>query len=602
MRALAVAEPGERLPSGFVRFFPDERDGSSSLSPTDIANLTDGVSEVYAAAVDGTAAALTRRLGVAPAAALSVVRDPLVLITHVFLDRLLRLKRLVDRDGAGAWGAPRGPLETPVLWTSLVHGATASREFNQAVLGRVAGVWSLASTAAPPVPPAAAPANAANLNFAAPGLGRRIAWKSLRLSSLIAGRIPTLGLAYAESCFLDAGLIGPLRLADLHGPQDREAPPADANLRRDVVLEGSARARPALEALLASWGFGPIERDSAVRAHAELCSDLFPRARLEGLLPRLRRAERALLRFAPRPLLLSEIGDDRTACMLAAARNLGMPVVGIQHGAHYGFVDAPCHIELEHAQLDRFVTWGWTRMPDHPLARRVETIPLPSPWLSERARRWRRELAAPSGGRRKWDVLLMTERLARYPATLTTVRLNRLDALDALDSELKGVVGMLTARGLTVLHKPFNAASADAQGAAIAALRETCGGKYATHDRLDKGLSAELLSSVGIVIWDEPGGGIFECLVSGIPALLLWTPSRYPQAPRAAAPFRALEEAGILHRTAESLGEAAAAAGRDPVSWLRDGRRAALISESCRELAWADDGWAKPWGRFIDSL
>lgn len=602
MRALAVAKPGELLPNRFVRFFPDEADGTSALVPADIASLTDGVSAVYAAAIEGVAASLTRRLGVAPAAALAIVRDPLVLITHVFLDRLLRLKRLVDREGPGAWSAPRGRLETPVLWTSLVDGATASREFNQALLGRVADVWGLANATSPPAPPPAAAAKVANLNFEAPGLGRRIAWKSARLSSLVAGRIPTLGLAYAESCFLDAGLIGPLKLADLHGPQDGEAPPADANLRRDVILDGCALARPALEALLVSWDFDPGERTSAVRTHAELCSELYPRARLEDLLPRLRRAERTLARFAPRPLLLSEIGDDRTACMVAAARTLGMPVIGIQHGAHYGFVDAPCHIELEHAQLDRFVTWGWTRMPDHPLSRRVETIPLPSPWLSERSRRWRRELAPPSGERREWDILLMTERVARYPATLTTVRLNRLDALDALDSELKGLVATLASRGLRVLHKPFNAASAEAQGAAIAELRAANGGGYATHDRLDKGLSAELLSAVGVVVWDEPGGGIFECLVSGIPALLLWTPSRYVQSPRAAAPFRALEEAGIVHRTAESLGEAAAIASRDPAAWLRDGRRAALVAEACRELAWADDEWAKTWGRFIDSL
>lgn len=602
MRTLAAAVPGERLPGEFARFFPDETDGSSALAPADVARLTDGVSAVYAAATEGTAAALTNRLGVSPAAALVLARDPLVLITHVYLDRLLRMKRLVDREGPDAWSVPRGPLETPVLWTALVHAATSSREFNQALLGRVAEVWNLKAAGNPPAPAVSASAGVANLNFASPGLGRRIAWKSARLSSWIAGRIPTLGLAYAESCFLDAGLIGPLKLADLHGPQDGEAPPADAILRRDVVLTGCARAKPAMESLLASWGFDSTEREAAVRVHAELCAELFPRARLEDILPRLKKAERALARFAPRPLLLSQIGDDRTACMLAAARTLGMPVIGIQHGAHYGFVDAPCHIELEHAHVDRFVTWGWKRMPDHSLSRGVEAIPLPSPWLSERARRWRRELAEPSAGRREWDVLLMTERLARYPATLTTVRLNRLDALDTLDSELKGLVGTLTTRGLRVLHKPFNTASAEAQGAAIAAMRAAHGTSYATHDRPDKGLYAKLLASVGIVVWDEPGGGIFECLVSGIPSLLLWTPSRYAQSSRAAAPFRALEEAGVVHRSIESLGEAAAAVSADPAGWLRDTRRAALIAEACRELAWADDGWAKPWRRFVESL
>lgn len=601
MRPLAVAAPGESLPDDFVRFFPDEGDRSSALGTADVTRLAGDVSGVYSAASDGVAAALTRRLGIAPTAARAVVRDPVVLITHIFLDRLLRMKRLVDRDGAAAWSAPRVPLETPVLLTSVGRAATASREFNQALLGRVADVWRLGHAAVPPSRPEA-PGSAANLNFAAPGLLRRIAWKSARLSSRAAGRIPTLGLAYAESCFLDAGLIGPLNLADLHGRAEEGAPPKDDALRRDVILDGCAGARGALEALLSSWGFSGEESRAAAAAHAQLCADLFPRARLEDLGPRLRRAERLLGRFAGRPLLLSEMGDDRTACMVAAARTLGMPIVGIQHGAHYGFVDAPCHIELEHAHVDRFVTWGWTRMPEHPLCARVETIPLPSPWLSERARRWRRELAAPSSVKRPWDVLLMTERIARYPATMNTVRVNRLDALDALDAELEGVVGALAARGLSVLHKPFNGASAEAQGAAISALIASRPGRYAVHDRLDKGLSAELLSSVGLVVWDEPGGGIFECLVSGIPALLLWTPSRYARSPRADAPFQALAEAGVVHSSPESLGEAAAEAAADPAAWLRNPRRAALIAAACRELAWADEGWKKPWRRFVGSL
>lgn len=601
MRALAVASPGERLAGDFVRYFPDEEDASSALGPADVAHLTGDLSAVYAAAADGVAAALTRRCGVAPSAAHALVRDPVVLITHIFLDRLLRLKRLVDRDGAAAWSAPRVPLETPVLLTSIGRAATESREFNQALLGRVAGVWRLGNAAVPPPRPEA-PGSAANLNFAAPGLLRRIAWKSARLSSRAAGRIPTLGLAYAESCFLDAGLIGPLNMADLHGRAEEEAPPRDEALRRDVVLDGCAGARSALEAVLSSWGFSGDESREAIAAHAELCADLFPRARLEDLGPRLRRAEGLLGRFAGRPLLLSEMGDDRTACMIAAAKTLGMPVVGIQHGAHYGFVDAPCHIELEHAHIDRFVTWGWTRMPEHPLCARVETIPLPSPWLSERARRWRREVAAPSTAKRAWDVLLMTERIARYPATMNTVRVNRLDALDTLDSELKGVVDALAARGLSVLHKPFNGASAEAQGVAIGALRASRRGRYATHDRLDKGLSAELLSSVGLVVWDEPGGGIFECLVSGIPALLLWTTSRYARSARADGPFQALAEAGVFHSSSESVGEAAAEAAADPAAWVRNPRRAALIAAACRELAWADQGWTKHWRRFLGSL
>ena len=602
MSTLAAALPGENLPEGHARFFPDEAHPATALGSQDIACLTDGLSAVYAAAAAGVAEKMSERLDLPPAAARVLARDPMVLLTHLILDRMFRLKRLVDREGRAVLRAPRGELKAPALLTELGQAAVSSRAFNEALLGRVAAVWHLETAASATAPAMRASKPIANLNFAAPDLVRRVVWKSRRVSSRLAGRIPALGLAYAESCFLDAGLIGPGHLADLHGAADAQAPAADKKLRREVVAAGCLRTQDALGALLASQGFDASEREDAVRAHAELCAELFPRARLEGLEPRMKTARKSLSRFSRRSLVLSEVGDERTACMLAAARSLGMPVVGIQHGAHYGFVDAPCHIELEYAHLDRFVTWGWSRLPAHPLCERLETIPLPSPWMSERAKRWRRELPAPGTKSARWDALLMTERIPSFPATLTTVRLNRLDILPVLDADLSGLVSALTAAGLKVLHKPFNATSAEAQSEAIATLAAAHGKSYAAYDRLDKGMSPELLSSVGMVVWDEPGGGLFECLVSGVPTLLLWNQSRYPASPRADAPFRALEEAGICHRTPESLAAAAAELRRDPAAWLAQPRRARLIAQVCRELSWADDDLARPWRRFLDAL
>lgn len=597
MDVLTAAAPRDGLDAPARRFFPGVDDPAPRLRHEDVRWLLTAPSPFYARLCEALAARWSRASGLDRRAALLLAREPVVLLTHLFLDRLLRLARLRARGPAAVARARDYP--DPEGVGAFVRAASSSAPFNARLLAELAPVFGLALSDAPaPRPPAAAPAAAAqNLNFDRPGLLRRAAWKAARVSSRALGRVPALGLAYAQAAFLDAGLIGPGGLADLHGAADFSAPRSQA-LRRDVLDASLADVAADFGRLLAEGGLEPADRDRAATLFHSWFVRLYPAERFEAAAQALPACAARLARFRGKPLLFSETGTSHTAFMLAAARSLGMPLVGVQHGAHYGFSLTPCHVELEWAYCDRFVTWGWTGMPDHPLCRGVETVPLPSPWLSERARRWRSlPRAAPIR-----DLLLVTDRIQDFPPPVSTIRMSRPDYLPELAGLLESAVDALCGAGLSVLHKPFNAASAALQAPSLAALAARHGARYAVHDRLDKGLSEDVLASCKAVVWDEPGSGFFETLAGGIPTLLFW-PRRFSSETAAAAPlFAALEAARVAHRTPETLARAAAELARDPGSWAAEPGRARACAAALHALARTDPDWAAPWRRFIRSL
>lgn len=594
---LWVGPPHQQAPQGRPRFFPSESDLGSRLALEDVRALQSWPSALYRDLIDSLARRSAVETFSKEEACRVLAREPVVLLTYVFLDRFLRFGRLL-RSGRAVAGLGVGPLQEPPARLDRFRAqAGASPQFNQFVLSLLAPIWDI-KTAVVDDPPPEQPLGrgALNYNFSRPDLARRIRWKIRRELSRRLGRWPALGLAYAEPYFLDAGLIGPFKLADLHGRLPEVTRPPDAELRRRLFDAVIADCRESLRALLSRWGFSETELEKTPAVFADYLSRLYPSSRLEDIPVHLPACLRRLAPLSSQPLLLSETGDVHTAYMLAAAKTLGMKVVGIQHGAHYGFFEAACYLEGEYPYFDRFITWGWNRLPDRPLCGSIKTIPLPSPWLSRRQEEWRRAFRVkPAAQAADFDVLLMTDRLQDFPPPLNTLRLSRLDYLPELGAWLKETVLALTGAGLRVLHKPFNDASARIQKETMERLHRQAGELYSVYDQLDKGMTHELLGRCRLVLWDEPGTGFFECLVSGIPAML-YRPAVLPrEASYAAADFAELEEAGLIHAGAASLTREIAAFRADPEGWMAQPRRRAAVEKACRRYAWTEEDWARRW-------
>lgn len=585
-----------------VLAFPTEDGRGLALEPRDTQALLERPSTYYAALSRSIAERMAGELEVGHAAASVLARDPTVLLTYLFLDRAVRVLRLVQREGVDTLAVPdvRDDPADRLEWLRV--RSSTSAVFNQMVLSRAAEAWGLPRvdfSGEFPAEPASPKKAALNNNFTAPSVARRVQWKLCRLLSRRWGRIPTSGLSYSTENFLNGFMFWPGRLADLGGvfPPLR---PVDAALRRRVLAAAIEACAPEWRALLESFGASAEVSERSVPIWRDFVVLHYPTTLLEDAPANLATASAELRPFRRSALLFSETGDTRSQTMLAAAREAGLRVVGFQHGAHYGFAPHAVFVEQEFAHCDAFVGWGWTELPNHPLTRNVKTISMPAPWLSDRGRRWRSLLTRPST--KRWDVLLMTDKFFKFPPTLYTNRAGRMDFLADYCRNLEQVVRALTGEGLTVLHHPFDRMSAAVQAGTLARLERELDGRYVLDGCFDKGLTAELIGKAKLTVWDEPGTGWFECLIAGVPSLLMWPRLPVAEEPYARPLFDSVERVGVSHHKAESLAAEAARCAADPRAWLSRPDRAAAVGALCRRYAWTQDDWPKPWARFVKEL
>jgi len=229
--------------------------------------------------------------------------------------------------------------------------------------------------------------------------------------------------------------------------------------------------------------------------------------------------------------------------------------------------------------------------------------PLPAPWLSERTGYWQRSLSTEDREptRKPYQILLMSNKLSRFPPAPSGAH-STINHVHEFASTLRAFIEQAGRREIKILHKPYNPATKHL-------LRETFR-PYAVPDHplhrfaseLEKGLTPSLVKSCGVVVWDQPGTGFLECLAAGIPNLVLWTRLFSSESPFAIDAFRNLEQAGLVHRNADSLLDEVQAFHADPLSWMNNSGRRAAAREFCRRFGWVEADWPGYWRRFLREL
>lgn len=588
---------------GAASLFPDEDGGGLALSQERIKALSRAYSALYLRLLGELVPGGARALGV-PERALAVAwREGLVGPIHVFLDRLLRLEEFGRGSDAPAVEAapPARDCDDAAELKALAQGSLA---FNAGLLAEHAALlgWPTAGAAATQDAEPWAESGRNN-NFIGVTFAAKLKRKLLEALPRTRGRrLPCLSLAYATSALRSEGFLR-RRLEHVSGRLEASAAPRDAALRARLLTEPVA-ACAAIDEFLASAGWrGPAQH--VRNALGSWLSRQCPSPYLEGLAGNLERGRAVLSPFAPRPLLLAEVSSLEATVLMAAAHSLKMPVVGLQHGGHYGYMeDHTVVLELEYPYYDRFVSWGWDRMPEWEVCRRVAVTALPCPWLAERREYWRRSLPAarrdPNG--KPHSILLLTNKVYRFPPAPSGAAIARADRAPDMRALLKSLVREAAGRGLSILHKPYNPGTVSQLKGTLGDLASAGGALYRELPAVDKGLTPALLSDCGVVVWDQPGTGFIECLASGLPTLCLWPRHYNEEEPRWRALFGELEAAGLVHRTPAGLCEEVLRFQADPRAWTADPRRREAAESFCRSLGRVDPDWAAQWERFLDGL
>ncbi len=584
--------------------FPDEVRPGVSLSQERIKSLSGIYSRLYPPVIAACGGVLGDRFGLSPRARETLARETIVPLTHAFLDRLLRLSLRAARGPAPPLA--RGREERAADMAAFRTLAQSSYAYNQALLCRLAPLLDLklSDSELPAIPAPAMARPFFNHNFTVASPGRRIlrkiaaAGRRLLRRSALRGRLPSLSMGYSTQPLKDAGfydglLVNIQRQASLGGAAD------DPGLRR-MLAQALKLCGPALEAFLREAGGIPSVPTGVTEAWAEFASSAAPASMLEAV-PANMAACRAVLAPYGTPLLIGETNTLEPTFMMAAAQELGLKVIGFQHGGHYGFMDDHTHsLETEYGAYDRFVTWGWEPMPDHPNCRGTQAVALPVPWLSERRRYWTRARSEPAADAA--DFLLMPNQIYRFPPAPSGAAVSRSDRLADHCRVLEGLIAAAARRGLTTAIKPFDRRMVEFMPRTFDTLRTAGGAAYRRLDILDKGLHPALLRLGRVLVWDQAGDGLLECLACGIPTLVLW-PRHYCREDDRAAPLVAgLERTGIIHREPQSLLDAYQRYRSDPRAWLDDSARAEAVGRFLRRYAWIDDRWERPWRDFLESL
>jgi putative transferase (TIGR04331 family) len=593
---IETANPGD------FSLFPSEAGGGVKITNEEMLQLSCIYSKLYIAFISRMSDHLVRQFELNESAASLLARRALVPLTHCFLDRLVRVKKAID-CAPGQLSTPRQEL---FLTTDTIEAfeeyAVANPAFNQSMIGFLGRIWLLPESAPAHVVPQFKPQAGFKNNMFQ--LHHRSTWRLIKkialrlLAKMPKSRFATLSMANATGAFFEHGFYSQY-LSEVSFKNSLNVKERNIELR-DSIFSNDFIETTEWNQFLSKLGLSIVEQERTCQALKVFLKLYYPPSLLEAIPESMQQAVKALQSFKKTVLISSSGQSTEGTYVVAAAKQIGLSIVDYQHGGHYGYIkDVSVILELEYPGVDQFVSWGWSRLPDHLALNGLTVYDLPSPWLSERKRYW---AGLNLGGERKYDFLLMPNMVKRFPAAPHGASTSRIDLVQELACSLKNLVRKVTENGLSVLHKPYNSTTVKILAKTMQELASIGGEKYFCDQQLDKGLTYELLQECNVVLWDQPGTGFLECITSGIPTMVYWT-RIYSQEEEWTKPiFLELEQQGVIHRNTDSLIEEMLRFKMSPSSWMIKPERVSLIGRFCCEFARTSKEWPVYWRRYLDGL
>ncbi len=415
-------------------------------------------------------------------------------------------------------------------------------------------------------------------------------------------KFKSLGFTMDRYYLAKRGLIGPFGIFQNILKVEFEPSEKNLGLRDNLFTEIKGVVRLQFELFFSQiyQNLPKYEMNQLSQAYARLFIDWFPIGFLEDLSSNLEKVRQSL----NMDNIVGIVGHSMTSGLgylaSAVARLAGKTVIGIQHGGHYGYIeDLSMMGQTEYALCDKFITFGWTCIDDH--LPKCQTIPLPSPKLSEqpfKANYISKEKSPNSNTR---DILFLSNKWIRFPST-TTGGHPRVDFIDEIKISQEKLVKATRDAQLSMDHKPFGMTSVDLYAEHFRRLEAIGGPKYRLIKSTHKGLTIELIKTCRILLWDQIGTGTLEAFTSEVPTIVYWQRIYSRESPWAKELIAGLELHGIVHTDAKKLAQEIKTYLADPESWMNNSDRKQAIQKFCRKFAWASDDWAKLWRNYLADL
>ncbi len=573
-------------------------------------DLAGPYSTLYKDISDGLTDILTVELDVPPQALRVMMREVIVSLAYLYLDRLLRVDAAISATSVTECRVPRAaPLAKYYLLETLQQESAYSDDFSAALISHIAEIWELprfdwTDKPSPNISPS--PPKFVNNMFNAPTIWQRLTKVLHQVTMKITGPakpIPVMSMGLSTPAFWYAGFYGtyfvPIagKISWSDGDENKEIRTLLSSALRLVLPQP-------LERFLKEAGF-PMS-DKVVRDvldnFVRFLVRVWPTSLLEGSKTNLMLAVESLKQWQPGPLIIGERGGLESLLFIAAAKVLKIEAINFQHGGHIGYlIDQTSTRETEEFICDRFITWGWTDRPKYPAHNKAAYItPLPVPWLCERKKFWAGALKRNQKKKRDYDFLFFSSRIHRFPTAPSGAYQLTLDYMDEYGESIVNLARITGRAGYRILHKPYNHYIANLMSPFLDAMEQASGNYCVTANTRNKGMSKNLLAQAEIVLWDNPGTGFLECMACGIPTMCCWPRLYNREEPHSEDVFKALEATNIVSSTPEALVIAYEHARVIGIrAWMSEPSRVAAVTEFVRRYGRVDDKWADQWMDFL---
>ena len=411
------------------------------------------------------------------------------------------------------------------------------------------------------------------------------------------GRFPVLGFSNAESS-LHKRFFYLKNFKQVNNNWAYTSIFPNVNLR-ESVFDKSQIQLGKLDALLINQDFSEKQIIIINDLYFKFLQMTFPLQFLEGLESNFSLAKKALKPYKAKALLGSNPTITNSIYILSVAKSMGKKLINAQHGGAYGYQkNQSTFLEVELPIFDQFLTWGWTKLPNHPALSQLQAYPLPSPWMSERKNYWKDFKIDNS---KQFDILWMPNNLKRFTWAPEGSKSNRRDIKNEFSSLMIDFMSHALKSKIRIYCKAYSPAAVFMMSETYNKLEEMGGDNFKLCDNYDKGLTFELLEKCNLVLFDQPSTGFFECVNCNIPTMVL-VPSFYEFEDWCINDFKLLEESGLLHYSSKSLIDEMEKFLLNPSAWMNNSQRKLIIKNFSTKYALTDNKWWVSWRIFLKQL
>lgn len=574
------------------------------LEKDEIFEISDLLSSIYIELIEKLTLVYSNRYSI-PQNALRVLFRPIIVsITHSFFERLIRLNKIINTSKCKPSVQKHYLLPTPDTVEDF-NNRVMTEKFNQSLISLLSDVWKLNKISGNKIIKLdlVESVNFKNNLFQISKTRFTLSNISILFCKYLNwippfGRFPVLNLSASIKAFhKHLFYLNHFKEVNLNWLQP--------SLNKDLKLRKKLFSDQYLETIeinnfLTKYGFSKKQKTLIADLFFKFMRSSFPLQLIEGFYNNYKFAKRSLSYYDTRALIFSGTADTKSLFVLCVAKSKSFKIIDIQHGGHYGYLkDVSPYLEVEFPMTDEFLSWGWQILPKSHAFKDMRIRTLPSPWLSERKIYWKNLIIDTY---KPFDILWMPSKIKRFTGSPQGGSSSRHDVIDDFSLYMVGFLKTAVRSEISVYCKPCDLTSSYLMANTLKNMKVIGGDFFECSDKIEKGLTYELLSKGKLVLWDYPGTGFLESIACGIPTMILWTRFFCEEEIWCKKDFNELEKVGVIHQTLKSLIKEIEIFLKDPNLWMNNLSRKVAIKNFSNKYALTSVSWPNDWKKYLKDL